>query len=231
MKTMPSVAAALFFVFVAAVAGPGQVWACDTAYGGIWLGQDKMDATKTEWSISVINLTNSNLQVGAAGSTDNDISGFPYGNVYPPGNTNKSSPSASTVNLTTWESKSDNRLFPDHCTSTVNYMIQDGSNAYNFSLVFQHDNDNYDGKAVIVHMAAPYGTSTWKYNTSTNSDGYYAYKPRDGSEGILFAISDKYILSLYKPNKNGNGGNQLFLVVTQRFANNQYKGNKLQWYM
>ena len=233
MKSINKIAVLLLFVFIAAVAGAGQVWASCTNPEGIWLGQDKMAASKTEWSLSVINLTNSNLQVGAAGSTDNDLPGFPYGTIYPPGNTNKTNPSATTVNLTTWESKSDNRLFNDHCTNTVNYVIQDGSNSYNFSLVFMADSNNYDGKAVAVHFGKPYNASSWKYSTSNTSgtDGYYSYNPRGNNEGILFAISDKYILSLYKPNKLGNGGNQLFLVVTQKFTNSQYKGNKLQWFM
>ena len=229
MKTIFRAVVTVVFAMVIVAAGPSTVWADCSAVSGIWLGHENMD-TSTAWTFTLINLTNSNVQIGAKGSTEGHDLGdnFPYGQVYKPGNAS----SSTTPALTTWQSDDHNKIFPDHCSSTVNFFIQDGSGLYNFSLLFAQDPSYWAQKAVTVNFNPPYGTSTWKYSRTVNNDnGYYAYKARDGHEGILFAISDKYILNINKPNKHGNGDNQLFLVITQRTANNSYTGKQLQWYM
>ena len=228
MKRIKCSVLVLIAAMVFAATVPGIAWADCSSADGIWLGHENMD-TSTSWTFTLINLTNSNVEVGAKGTTDHDLGdNFPYSHVYASGNAS----AATTPSLSMWQSNDGNKIFPDHCSTTVNFFIQDGSGLYNFSLLFAQDPSYWAQKAVIVNFNPPYGTSTWKYSRTTSNDsGYYSYKARDGHEGILFVISDKYVLNIYKPNKHGNGDNQLFLVVTQRTTNNVYTGNKLQWYM
>ena len=125
-------------------------------------------------------------------------------------------------------------MFPDHCSTTVPFEIANDT-AYNFSLKFSQ----YFGRhTAAVTIQPPFGQTSWKYSTSVSNDnGYYAFDPTSTAKsgtgegnGILFAISDKYILSLYKNNEWAtNGANDLILVVTERNPNNKYSGNKVRW--
>lgn len=236
MKNMIRIVAILLFSVAIAAADPVMVRACTTEYiGGIRLGHDNTDG-QFKWTFSLINLTNSNVKIGAKGSTDYDLgSSFPYGAVYPPGNsTTNSNKDTSTLGLTTWKSAEHNKMFPDHCTTTVPFEIQDGSSAYNFSLTFYQDTAYWAQRAVIVNFQPPYKSnpSSFKYKTNTpynaGPDGYDIKQLLYG-QGIIFAISDKYVLTLYKNNRKGNGGNSLILVLTQKNSALDYRGNSLDW--
>ena len=234
----------LFFAVVSFAAGSNAAWACDVKDGGpgICLGTKKI-AQDFHWSFSLINLTNSNIKIGTA--PDHGFGGnFPYNTVFPPGNAANSKTSrynsdvpSPTLGLTTWKSAAHNEMFPDHFIQTVPFEIQSDS-GYNFTLQFSQ-NTNYAQQVVVVQFKPPYGASTWNYKTNVSNDnGYYAYPPRNpgddylndtGYDGILFAISDKYVLSVFKNNAMDNDGNSLILVVTQRYPEHDYHGQNVRW--
>ena len=248
-----------FFLLIAVgmiSVGTGTVQACDDMeQKGIMLGHT--DSQKFVWTFSLINLTQSNVYIGAKGSAGDSTFGgdFPYGTTYPPGNSlvqNNGNPKpnngdTSKIGLTTWKSDEHSKMFPDHCRTYVPVEIHDGTNANNFSLYFEKDEAEMDQKAVLVSFKPPYNSSTWNFKTSVSNDnGFYAFDPRSkgerkdshgrtiqdseaGYEGILYAINSRYVLSLYKNNNFHNGGNSLILVVTERFSNLDYHGNKNQW--
>lgn len=240
MKTTMRTTVVLFFAMIVLAAAPGTVWAdnCNTG-NGIMLGTNAL-TQDFAWHFSLINLTGSNIVIGAKNSTDHDLSSnFPYGAVYPPGNSanskTKGTSGATTLNLTTWKSNEKNQMFPDHCTTTVNFEISSNT-AYNFSLRFNQKNNQ---RQAMVTLQPPYGKTSWKYSTDIDAgNGYHAYPPQapnddglngDEGDGILFAISDRYVLTLYKNNMEGQGGNSLNLVVTERDPSLDYHGNKLRW--
>ena len=246
MKTLMRKAIVLFFAASLVAVAPGTVWAgCDTG-NGIMLGTNA-DMQKFVWHFSLINLTKSNITIASKGSSGDHTLGssFPYGKVYPPGNSANSKtqiPAGYTLptqspylNITTWKSDEHNDMFPDACTTDVNIEIQ-GNTAYNFGLQFKQHNDQ---RQVRVTLQQAYGASSWKYKTSVADDnGYYAYPAAapdddgvkdDEGEGILFAISDKYVVAMYKNNEEGQGGNSLNLVVTERNPLLDYHGNKIRW--
>jgi hypothetical protein len=247
MKIMKRTAVVLFFAVTLLTAAPGMVWAsCDTG-NGIMLGTNA-DLQDFVWHFSLVNLTKSNITIAPKSSSGNSSlgSGFPYGIAYPPGNSANSKtqiPSGYSLptkspylNVTTWKSNEHNKMFPDSCTTNVIIEIKDNT-AYNFGLQFKQHNDQ---RQVRVTLQQAYGaTTSWKYKTSaTNDNGYYAYPAAapdddgvkdDEGEGILFAISDKYIVALYKNNMEGQGGNSLNLVVTERDPALDYHGNKVRY--
>ncbi|HWR38713.1 MAG TPA: hypothetical protein VN611_04370 [Patescibacteria group bacterium] len=223
----------LFLTMFITSASFGTARACDDPGGGIWLGITGVNSNHNQFWFSVINLTSYNVTIGTA--PDHAIDDFPYGSVLPPGNCvnyKSVTPSMSNYAITTWASADAHNRFPDHCTATVPFTISEGTGAYNFSLTFKQDTNDHPQQAAIVNFAPPYGTTTWKYSQSVSNDnGYYANQPRDGHEGILFAISDTFVLSAFKPNKVGNGGNRFILVITQRYSDSNYRGYHYQWYM
>ena len=196
------------------------------AYSGVWVGRNAQDG-ETDWDFSVINLTASNVVIGSKPDKGAFGDNFPYGHTYPPGNSQNK-----TVNLTTWKSHKGNQTFPKVDSTLVNFVIQDGTNQYNFSLKFSIPGSKGEGAYINLQQTA---SSTWKYTTSVSNDGnsgYSADPPRSGlEEGILYAISDKYVVCLYKPVTMSRGGNRLFLTITQRYPENAYKGYHLQWPM
>ena len=245
MKATLRTAVLLFFAITLVAAAPATAWAdCTQFPPGILIGTDSGSNDSFTWTFSLINLTSGNVKIGAKGSTDSQSdnylgSGFPYSTAYPPGNSSnsKSTGGASTspdINLTTWKSNSHQDMFPDHCSTTVPFEISNDT-AYNFSLKFSQYFGRHNAAVVIQ---PPFGQTTWKYSTSVSNDsGYYAFDPTSTAKsgtgegnGILFAISDKYILSLYKNNEWAtNGANDLILVVTERNSNKKYLGNKVRW--
>jgi hypothetical protein len=235
-------------------AGPGTVRACDDMeQKGIMLGHT--DSQEFVWTFSLINLTSSNVYIGIDNSDHSFGGDFPYGTTYPPGNSvvkNNGNPIAnngdtSKIGLTTWKSDQHNKMFPDHCVTTVPVEIHDNTNANNFSLHFEQNLNETAQKSVIVRFSPAVTTNTWNFKTAVSNDnGFYAFEPRSkgdrhysdgkpmhdseaGYEGILYAINDRYVLSLYKNNDFHNGGNSLILVITERFKNLDYHGNKNQW--
>ena len=256
MKNKLSTVLLMMFALCIISAGTGTVRACDNMeQKGILLGHT--NSQDFHWTFTLINLTSSNVYIGKKDSTEQHSFGgnFPYDTTYPPGNSvvkNNGNPipnnsDTSKIGLTTWESDAHSKMFPDHCVTTLPLEIHDGTGANNFSLRFERYEDTMDQKAVIVRINPPYNTNTWNFKTSAaNDNGFYAFEPRSkgerkddhgrtiqdsegGFEGILFAINDRYVLSLYKNNKFGNGGNSLILVVAERFKNLDYHGQKLQW--
>lgn len=240
MKTITRIAAAaIVALFIACYAGAGTVLAATDGnrnYKGVWIGVASTDKDqKTEWTFSLINLTNSTVHIGAVSEVSQALGdNFPYNTDFPSGNSK-----GTKVNLTTWKSSNVAHPFPGNYEADANIHIQDGtSGLYDFSLQFLMYSSGGvpNGSQAFAYFQPVYGSTTWKYsNQVTNDSGYYADPPRrysSGSgyrEGIVFAISDKYVLCLYKPNMFDNGENQLFLVITQRFANASYHGNHLQW--
>lgn len=242
MKAITRIAAILLIAAFITAAAPERIWAAEDYrnYKGVWLGVASTDKDHdTDWTFSLINLTNSNVYIGAASETPSTSpyatlsDNFPYNTTFPPGNFKDTK-----VNLTTWKGRNVAHPFPGQYESAVNIHIQDGTNLYDFGLSFLMYSSGGvpSGSDAYVYFQPVYGSTSWKYNTQvTNDNGYYADPPRlysSGaaySEGIQFAISDKYVLCLYKPNEYNNGENLLFLVITQRFANNAYRGNHLQW--
>ena len=234
MNIMLQTALSLLFAIVVAISGPAVVWAdCgNEGVAGINIGIDNNDGDFV-WTFSLVNLTSQQITIQPP--QDNRIgSNFPYyennekNNIYFPGNSDKAQ---QVVGHTTWKSEKHTKMFPDHCRATVTFQFATDT-AYNFSLVFDQDIAYHPQRSVIIQFKPPYGTNTWKYNTSVSNDnGYYAFNPRAGNEGILFAMSDKYVLCAYKPNKKSQGGNHLILVVTPRDSNLQYQGSKLQWFL
>ncbi|HWR38542.1 MAG TPA: hypothetical protein VN611_03510 [Patescibacteria group bacterium] len=236
MKIARRTAALLFFVMTLAVASPAAWAGCDSTSPGIIL--DQPGAGDWTWTFSLINLTGSNVQIGseaAEGSDHNLGSEFPYGHVYPPGNstgtpkTNTTALVPGTLNLTTWKSNSHKDMFPDYCSSTVPVSIVSDT-AYNFSVKFSMSGQ----KSAQATLQPPYSSSTWKYSTNVpyGDNGYYAY-PGNGwysGDGILFAISDKYLLSLFKNTDYNLNANDLILVITYRNPKNDYHGNNVRWY-
>lgn len=246
MRNVIRIVAILFFTVVIAVTSPGTVLACSNeGQDGIWLGTvDKM--LEYQWTFSVINLTGSTVKIGTA--PDHNLgSNFPYNTTFPPANSIAKYPNStpppnngdtSQIGLTTWKSGSHNKMFPDHCQATVPIEIQNNNTAYNFSLEFSQDLYNSPQRSVIVKIKPPYqtSTSTWKFSTDAGADGYVSYPPRnfsgDTHEGILTAISDRYVLCLYKTKSafvDNSDPNDLILVITERFPNAHYRGNDLQW--
>ena len=232
----------LFFVLTLVATASGTAWAgCSEGNIGVAIGTNDL-FQDFKWTFSLINLTSSNIKTGAKGSTEPDDhtlgSNFPYNTVYPPGNSTNSkskgvTSTTTTLNLTTWKSNSHNKMFPDHCTATVPIEISSDT-SYNFSLRFQQS-DGSPQRSVRATLQPPYGQTTWKYSTKTSNDnGYYssAPVPSDNFEGdgILFAISDKYVLAVYKNHDVDNQkGGDLVLVVTERNPKFDYHGNKVQW--
>ncbi len=252
MKTKGKIVAILLFACILFTYHPGKALADCAKDGqeGIWLGTIDM-FSKYTWTFSLINFTKSNVSIGAKGSTEgHDLgSDFPYGHVYPPGNSTPKyaypppdplptgNGDTSKIGLTTWRSNSHNKMFPDHCQTTVPILVQDGSNAYNFALLFAQDLNYNAQKAVIVSLVPPYKTTTWKYTMSSDNNGYASYAPRknstdkDAYEGILVGISDNYVITLYRTGSGlqDNGKNDLILVITEKTSKYEYHGNKLQW--
>ncbi|MBP2663700.1 MAG: hypothetical protein H6Q71_1648 [Firmicutes bacterium] len=246
MRNVIRTVAILFFTIVIAATSPGTVLACDgEGQDGIWLGTVDM-MLKYKWTFSVINLTGSTVKIGTA--PDHSLgSNFPYNTTFPPGNSIAKYPDStppanngdtSQIGLTTWKSGNHNKMFPDHCQATVPIEIQNNNTAYNFSLEFSQYLDLSPQSSVIVKIKPPYqtSTSTWKFSTDVADSGYVAYPPRKLSggihEGILTAISDRYVLCLYKTqnaNIDSSNPNDLILVITERFPNANYRGNGLQW--
>ena len=72
MKLIKSNVVVLLLAVVFAAAVPGIAWADCSSADGIWLGHENMD-TSTAWTFTLINLTNSNVEVGAKGTTDHDL--------------------------------------------------------------------------------------------------------------------------------------------------------------
>lgn len=220
---------------------PGTAWAkCDQA-NGIELSNDGAMGDWT-YTFSLINLTSSNVRIGDKGTTDDQDDnylhgGFPYGTSFPPGNsTNSKTKGAPTtpasLNLTTWKSNSKKDMFPDHCATNVSFEITNDP-AYNFSLKFAQATNGPAQHGVRVNIYPPFGKSTWKYSTNTTSNGYVAIPSAstgDNGEGILFAISDKYIVTIFKnQDYQPHGGADLVLVITERNPANDYHGNKVRW--
>ena len=237
MKYKVRTAALILAFAVLLTAGSGTVWAKNTCgnegVAGIWLGNSNTGGEVT-WSFSLINLTTKQITISTQDDSDDRFTGnFPYiksgdsqstidRNTYYPGN---SDPDKKYVGHTTWKSNQHTELFPDHCRQHLVFNIANDT-AYNFGMVFDSDSDHEKSRAVIAQFLTPEGASTWKYSTNTNSQGYYAMPPRAGNEGVLFAISDKYILCAYS-----GGNNTLILVVTERDPKLEYHGNKAQWFM
>ena len=231
--------ALLFFAIAFVAVAPGAAWASCPQANGIELSNDGAVGEWT-WTFSLINLTSSNVRIGDKGTTDSQSDnylheGFPYSTSFPPGNSTytlpiEKSPTAN-INLTTWKSTSQKKMFPDHCSTTVPFEITNFP-AYNFSLIFQQMQGPAQ-HAVRVNIQPPFNSSSWKYTTNGSSNGYVAIPSAstgDGGEGILFAISDKYILSIFKNQMyDVNGGADLVLVVTERNPVNDYHGNKVRW--
>ena len=132
MKATLQTAILLFFAITLIAAAPCTAWAsCAEGDLGVAIGTNDL-FKDFKWTFSLINLTSSNVKIGPKGSTESEDhtlgSNFPYNTVYPPGNSSnsKSTGGASTtpsINLTTWKSNSHNKMFPDHCTSTVPFEI------------------------------------------------------------------------------------------------------------
>ena len=236
LRTVFSILTTIFII----ASGPAVAWAdCgNEGVAGINIGIDNNDGNFV-WTFSLVNLTSQQITIQPP--QDNRIgSNFPYyetsesnyqNNIYYAGNSNYKDPNPQVVGHTTWKSNEHTKMFPDACRATVTFQFANDS-SYNFSLVFDQDIAYHPQRSVIIQFKPPYGTSTWKYNTSVSNDnGYYAFNPRAGNEGILFAISDKYVICAYKPNKKSQGGNHLILVVTPRDSNLQYQGSKLQWFL
>lgn len=222
----------LFMItFIAAV--PVTAWANCPLANGVEISNGGASG-KWTWTFSLINLTRSNVKIGDKGSTDNYLhGGFPYNTVFPPGNSinskTKGTPTTTAdLNLTTWKSTSEKKMFPDYCSTTVPFEITNDS-TYNFSLIFQSEGGGFQEHAVRVNFDA----SSRIYSTNTTSNGYVAIPSAStggGGEGILFAISDKYILSIFKNQiYQVNGGADLVLVVTERVPTNDYHGYKVRW--
>ena len=240
MKTIARIAAAtLAVLFFACWIGQGTALADGNRnYKGVLLNVASTDKDlKTEWTFSLINLTNNTIHIGAASEVSQALGdNFPYNTDFPSGNSK-----GTKVNLTTWKSSYLAHPFPANYEADVNFHIQDGtSGLYDFSLQFLMFSSGGvpDGSMAYAYFQPVFGSTSWKYsNQVTNDSGYYADPPRTSDnvkysptpEGIVFAISDKYVLCLYKPNMYDNGENQLIMVVTQRFANNSYHGNHLKW--
>ena len=237
MKNIFRTGALVLAVAVLLAAGSGTVWA-DNGCGndgvaGIWLGNTNTGGD-VDWSFSLVNLTTKQITITSTDDSDDFFTGnFPYIksgdsqstidlNTYYPGN---SDPDKKYVGHTTWKSNEHKKLFPDHCKQHLVFNIANDT-AYNFGMTFASDIEYEKGRAVIAQFLAPLGASTWKYSTNTTSQGYAAKPPRAGNEGVLFAISDKYILCAYSA-----GGNNLILVVTERDPKLEYHGNKSQWFM
>lgn len=238
MKTTLRTAVLLLLVMILA-AVPCTAWASSMG-AGILLGNDST-VNGHAWTFSLINLTSSNVQIGAKGSTEGHDFGhnFPYGVIFPPGNSanSKSTGGVSatpTLNLTTWSSNDNSHMFDYGCPTTVSFEIVNDP-AYNFSLVFRNDKDY-----TRVTPQPPYKATSWKYNTDVaNDNGYYArtaYSTGDGGEGYLAAISDKYVVAVFKNNQIGLGGNDLILVITERNPIYDYHGhggdapnNQIRW--
>ena len=229
LRTVFLLALLAFFAQVA----PAMGYAC-TSVNGIYIGNDtKKDET---WTFSLVNLTESNIKIGSQNDQNSSPAGhhlrnFPYGTVFPPGNSS-SEETTPSLGLTSWKSKAESKWFPETCNLFVPIEISSNS-AYNFSLRFNGGN----GKEVLVSIAPPVGQSTWRYSTDVNNDkGYYAFSSAQGADGpdahdgILFALSDQYVVCLYKNNTENEGGNHLILVVTQRNSYNDYHGNKMRYF-
>ena len=239
MKNIFRTAALVFAVAVLLAAGSGTVWAKNSCgndgVAGIWLGNTNT-GKEVHWSFSLVNLTSKEITITTQDDSDDRFTGkFPYIekgdgqstidlNTYYPGN---SDPDKKYVGHTTWKSNDHTELFPDHCRQHLIFNIANDT-AYNFGMVFDSDIEYEKKRAVIAQFLKPEGASTWKYSTNTTSQGYYAMPPRAGNEGVLFAISDKYILCAYLAGKDSNG---LVVVVTERDPNLDYHGNKAQWFM
>ena len=237
MKTTLRTAVLLLLAMVL-VAIPCTTWAQSTCSGGsgIVLGNDA-SAKGHAWSFSLINLTSSNIQIGAKGSTEgHDFGGnFPYGVIYPPGNSTNSASTGATLNLTTWKSNEDTHMFSQSCPTTVSFEIVNDP-AYNFSLEFRESSSDY----AHVTPQPPYKATSWKYSTDVDNDnGYYARTANttnSGGEGFLSAVSDKYYVAVFKNNQVGEGGNDLILVITERNPKYDYHGhggdapnNQIRW--
>jgi hypothetical protein len=241
MRMIMRTAVLLFLAITLLAAAPGITLASCPQANGIEISKGTESGSFT-WTFSLLNLTSSNVRIGDKGTTDSQSdnylhSGFPYSTVFPPGNSTNSKTkgtptTAANLNLTTWKSSSEKKMFPDHCSTTVPFEITN-DRSYDFSLIFQSEGGGYQEHAVRVNIQPPFGTSSWKYNTNVSSNGYVAIPSAstgDGGEGILFAISDKYILSVFKNQTyEPHGGADLVLVVTERNSANDYHGNKVRW--
>ena len=229
MKTIIRILAVLLLTAFT-TAGSGTAWASSSDYKGVWLGRQATD-DEVDWDFSLVNLTQYNVVVGAKPDKGAIGDNFPYGHSYPPGNSQNK-----TMNLTTWKGGKGDHPFPKVSSTNVDFAIQDGTNQYGFSVNFLMPGS--EGTDAYATLQSPSGSAAWKYSV-TNDNGFYADPPRDGySEGVLFAISDKYTLCIYKPVTLSHGGNKFFLVVSQRYTYNSqhnvinvYQGNHLQWPM
>ncbi|HWR37967.1 MAG TPA: hypothetical protein VN611_00585 [Patescibacteria group bacterium] len=197
---------------------------------GLWIGGG-FNLEEYHYSFSLINLTDYDVFISPKFTDQQNLGGnFPYNTKFPSFNCNDTSPTLDNLALTTWRSGKHSKMFPSGCSTPVPISILDESNAYNFSLYFYQDPERPAQHAVNVAFGPFYGQTSWKYSQSVKNDnGFYADTPRviDSAqlgEGIMYAISDKFILTLY-----GSGNNDIILVVNQKRSTNDYHGNHLQW--